>query len=213
MIVFVPGYDPETEANLAVAEQIRPEGCHALLARDATREALLAALTAIDAPVFAMSHGRRDAILAQGGGAALLREDAALLGLRTVFAFACHTAADLGQAAAQAGATWWGYTGAVHAPDPSPRLLPLFVGIFRYIRDVFPQARSRRQRAAVLLRIAELCHQAEHRLDELLETDPGLDAGPAYFCLLHIWQRLRTWGPGEPAPLSHQDAPEPVLFP
>ena len=159
MIVFVPGYDPETTANLVVAEQIRPASCHALLAQGATREALLAALATIDAPVFAMSPG------------------------------------------------------AVHAPDPSPELLPLFVEIFRYIRDAFARAGSRQERTAILVRIAELCHEAESRLDEQLEADPGLDAGPAYFCLLHIWQRLRVWGPDEPAPLSHQDAPEPVLFP
>lgn len=144
MIFFAPGYDPATEANLAVVERLL-------------------------------------------GG--------------------------LGPAAARQGAVWWGYTGAVTAPEPSPMLLPLFIQIFSFIRDEFARARSLEERRAVLLRTAELCHQAEAEIDDFFDQDPALDAGSAYLCLLHIWQRLRVWSPGAVSPLMHPDSPPPILFP
>ncbi|HEX3529341.1 MAG TPA: hypothetical protein VH988_19975 [Thermoanaerobaculia bacterium] len=213
MILFVPGYDPATRANLAVAEWILPDDCRPLLGGAATRDELLLALAHKARPLFAMSHGRPEDFAEQGGGVAFGLADVQALSHQPVFAFACHTVMGLGKAAAAAGSVWWGYTGAVStAPDSSPRLLSLFGKVFSYILDSFAEARSGEQRDAVLLRIAELCHEAEEQIDELQESDPDLDAGSALFCLLHIWERLRIWEPGASLPKKHPEAKPPVLF-
>jgi hypothetical protein len=127
--------------------------------------------------------------------------------------FACHTAADLGRAAARAGATWWGYTGAITSPDASEELSPLLAEIFVYLFGVFAGAASTEARQAVLIQLRERCHAAEIRIDDLLETDPNLDAGTAYLCLLHLWDRLRIWEERAESPLQHPEAKPPLLFP
>lgn len=212
MIFFVPRYDAATEANLAVAERLLSGGGPALLAENATRRNLLDALEARETPLFAMAHGRRDQLLAQGGGMALGLEDTHLLSGRRIFAYACHTAQELGGAVAATGGIWWGYTGSIGGPDVSPEVLPLFTGIFSYLREAFPSAQSAREKSEVLSRVADLCHEAEERVTELWIGNPDLDIGSALFCLLHIWQRLRVWEPGAPAPLKHPEAPLPILL-
>jgi hypothetical protein len=213
LIFFVPGYDPATRANLAVAERILSARCASLLDEAATRRSLLLTLAERGSPLFVMSHGRADDFAEHGGGVAFSPQDIWRLGRRPVFAYACHTATGLGKVAADHGTAWWGYTGAVTTPpDSSPRVLSLFVSIFRYIRDAFPDARSPEQRSAVLLRLAELCHEAEGEIDELLEADPDFDAMSALLCLLHIWERLRIWEPGLDAPKMHPEAKPPVLL-
>jgi len=213
LIFFVPGYDPATRANLAVAERILPARGYSMLGEGATREELLLALDALESPLFAMSHGGADDFKAQGGGLAFGLKDVPRLAARPVFAFACHTAGGLGQAAADSGTVWWGYTGAVTAPpDSSSPLFDRFVRIFVHIRDNFARARSSEERHTILLRIAELCHGVEEQIDGLLEAGMDLDAGSALFCLLHIWQRLRVWEPGAASPDMHPEAPPPILL-
>jgi len=212
VIVFVPGYDPATRSNLAVAERILTASHHALTGEAATRPHLLLALAARDSALFAMSHGRRDDLAAQGGELALGLADITRLRRRPVFAFACHTAGGLGQAAAANGSVWWGYTGAVTAPpDSPPELLSLCSAIFAYLSGAFT-ADSSSERSAVLLRIAEQCHQAEDRADDLLAAGADVDAGSAYLFFLHLWQRLRICEPGGTDPMMHPDAPPPILF-
>ena len=60
--------------------------------------------------------------------------DAASLAPRAVFAFACHTATEMGRVFAENGTDWWGYTGAISSPTTDPEILPLFVEIFRFMR-------------------------------------------------------------------------------
>jgi hypothetical protein len=212
LIVFAPRYDPATEGNLAVALRILPEGCRALLSEEATRAGLLESLTAAGAPLLCMSHGRPDQLLGQHGETALSGMDAPVLGQRPVFAFACHTASELGEIASREGTFWWGYTGRVTAPDSTEAVLPLFVEIFAYIRDAFPGADSAASCGDVLTRISELCHEAEVRVDDLLDTGTTLDVGSIYLCLLQLWQRLRVWLPGGMEPLLHPEAPPPALL-
>jgi hypothetical protein len=212
LIFFVPRYDAATEANLSVALNLLPEGAHALLAEVATRAELMAALTAWEEPLFAMTHGRQDRLLAQGGEQALGKDDHALLKGRAIFAYACHSAGELGQVVSSVEGVWWGYTGSIAAPEATPSCLPLFAGIFSYIRDAFPSPYSSRERMDVIGRLADLCHEAELRVDQLGEVDPELDVGSALFCLLHLWQRLRVWEPGAAAPLKHPEAPPPLLL-
>jgi hypothetical protein len=212
VIFFVPGYDLATRANLAVAERILKARDHALLGEGATRPHLLLALASRDSPLFVMSHGRRDEFAAQGGDPALRPVDTPRLGRRPVFAYACHTAGGLGQAAAGNGSVWWGYTGAVTAPpDSPPELLSLYSGIFEYLCSAFA-VQSPAGRRAVLLRLADLCHEVEEKVDELLASGIDLDAGSAYLSLLHLWQRVRICEPETADLAMHPDAPPPALF-
>lgn len=212
MIFFVPAYDPATEANLAVATQIVSGSSRALLGDSATRRKLLAELAVSPAPLFVMSHGRPDRLLAQGGETALSGVDLVVLAPYPVFAFACHSASLPGQEASVVGSVWWGYTGRITAPEISEEALPLFCSVFGFLCDAFPSADSSQSRRAVLLRIAELCQQATEEIDRLLQSDLDLDAGPVLLCLLQIWQRLRVWEPGAPEPMRHPDAPPPNLL-
>lgn len=208
----MPRYDAATEANFAVAERLLSGSGLALLAANATRENLLDALEALEAPLFAMTHGRPDQLLAQGGGRALDLQDVPLLAGRTTFAYACHTAQELGEAVAAVHGHWWGYTGSIGAPDLSSELLPLFIRIFSSLREAFPSAQSAREKSEVLSRIADLCREAEERVTDLWMDNADLDIGSALFCLMHIWQRLRVWGPGASVPLKHPEAPPPLLL-
>ncbi|HSG39396.1 MAG TPA: hypothetical protein VLE27_07135, partial [Thermoanaerobaculia bacterium] len=127
MIVFVPCHDAATEANLAVAEKILTEDSRPLFKDRATPAELLAALDREEVPLFAMAHGRPNALLAQDWKTGLSEDNVSVLGGRSVFAYACHTAGTLGREAARRGAVWWGYMGAIQSPDSSAVLLPVFV--------------------------------------------------------------------------------------
>jgi len=212
VIVFVPGYDAATRANLAVVERILTVSHHALTGEAATRPHLLLALASRESSLFAMAHGRHAELAAQGGESAFGLEDTTRLRRRPVFAFACHTAGGLGQAAAARGSVWWGYTGAVAAPpDSPPELLSLCSEIFAYLSDAFTTSSSG-ERSTVLIRVAALCHEAEEQVDGLLAAGVDLDAGSAYLFFLHLWQRLRICEPGLVSPVMHPDAPAPILF-
>jgi hypothetical protein len=130
VILFVPAYDATTYANLIVArrlEALLPTHSLSYLAEAATREALLSALDQTLLPVFIMTHGRPELLRGQAGTLALGTDpqDLRRLGSRSIYAFACHTANQLGEQAARAGASWWGYTGAIQCPDDAMGLLPI----------------------------------------------------------------------------------------
>jgi len=129
MIVFVPAYDEATAANLAIATALMTDDCRALVDERARREFLLPALAAPGVPLFAMTHGRPQLLRGQGGAPALVIADAASLAPRAVFAFACHTATEMGRVFAENGTDWWGYTGAISSPTTDPEILPLFLSV------------------------------------------------------------------------------------
>lgn len=220
MILFVPAYDEPTRSNLAVAKRLpEQQGEVRLLGDDASARLLRSAIvaTAGDAqrPLYVMSHGTRDAIRAQGGGAALEAADGLhllLLARRAVFAFACHTATVLGRVAATHGVVWWGYTGAIQSPVSEEPLAGLFAEIFRFLRDSFAGAASREARSQALEELRRRCREAERAVDEAFEADPSLDPSEALLCLLHLWDRLRIWLPGHDVPEHHPNARPPALM-
>ena len=213
MIVFVPAYDVATTANLAVAHDLVSAKDLGLLAGQATRENLVKALRgrATEA-LFSMSHGRPDKLCAQGGDAALTALDAVVMGHRSVYAFACHTASQLGFEMSRNGVIWWGYTGAIQCPDDSAPFRILFVQLFQFIREVFVAASTATQRIAAFEEIARRCEAAQAVVDEHALRDPDLDVWSAYHCLLHVWDRLRIWSPGAIHPEAHERSRPPSLF-
>jgi hypothetical protein len=213
MIIFAPGYDPATKANLAVARELVSTEDLALLAEEATRSKLVDTLRANEGrPLFSMSHGRPGHFCAQGGGAALSSDDTSVVGQRAIYSFACHTASRLGYEMCQVGVTWWGYTGTLQAPEAAAGLRGLFVELFRYIREAFVRASSCAERRVVIEEIARRCEVAQGRVDEGALADPDLDVMPAFLCLLHLWDRLRVWPPGAAEPERHERAQPPSLF-
>jgi hypothetical protein len=213
VIIFVPGYDPATNANLAVARELVSAQDIALLAEEATRENLLVALRTRTADaLFSMSHGRPDHVCAQGGEVALTVRDAVATSPRSMYVFACHTASRLGSGMSQSGTTWWGYTGAIQCPEDAVSFRPLFVELFRFIRESFVAASTQVERRAVLEEIARRCEEAQGIVDEHAIRDPDVDVWTAYHCLLHLWDRLRVWCPGASHPEAHPRANPPSLF-
>lgn len=209
MIVFVPAYDEPTRANAAVAQYITPSHADMLLAEGASATALHERLASAPVtPLLALAHGRPDALLGQHGSVALGESHVTLVAARQVFAFACHTAEILAPAGARAGAYWWGYEGYIASPDDKIELLPVFAGVFAFIRDEFPRARERAACERVLHRLADLCAEACERVDAILGPEADLHA---YLCLMHVWQRLTVHSPGGP-PVRHPHAP-PSLMP
>lgn len=212
MIVFVSAYDEATRANLAVARDLRLPHADRLIADGAVRTALHLALRANGAPLFAMSHGKPDHLCAQHCShatdhVALSVQDVSVLGSRSVFAYACHTAARLGPEVSSQGVTFWGYIREITAPDARDAFRGYFVRIFDYIGESFPGAGSAEQRRDVLERIKALCDEAALAVDEAADADPTLDVLETYQSLRDLWQYLRVNGAGAASAESHACAP------
>jgi len=156
-------------------------------------------------PVFAMSHGGAHRLSAQNGALALEVSDASTVGKRFLFVFACLTAGELGPAAAESGATWWGYTGAISAPSHDEPTIDVFVGIFEMIADRFAKASTTADRLRLIEDVAERCIHFSNALGDTAPAD-------AYLCLLHLWQRLRVWVPDSADPERHPLAPPPIIM-
>lgn len=164
-------------------------------------------------PLFAMCHGGPSHLCAQHGAHALTRHHLGdpVVSVRKMYVYACHTASELGALAARSGSSYWGYTGAISAPPTSENTLPILAPVFDFVRQTFPTTRDDETRAAFLLELQVRCEAATQRLDALWERDVDVEVD-AYLCLLHLWQRIRGWFPGEVEPRKHPDAPAPTLF-
>jgi len=207
MIVFVPGYDEATRANVAVATRMRIDACEVLLSSEATKSELLIRLARAPVPFFAMSHGEPNRLFDHNNEAALDSHDVSFIGNRCCYVFACWTAGELGRAAAQSGATWWGYTGAVGAPDADERFVGWFADVFEMIRGRFELALTIESRRQLLEDIATRCREYMAMLDDDEGASPD-----AYLSLMHIWGRLRVWVPGATDAERHPNAPLPSIL-
>lgn len=217
MIVFVPAYDAETYANLAVVSAIEfaPDSL-TLLGPAADRPALMHCLAATNhaspRPLFAMSHGERDRLRCQGALAALDVADLPTIGSRSIFAYACHTATHLGREASHHGAIWWGYTGAVSSPCDHPRLVGVFARLFAFIIQAFPSAHTEEQISHALDALARQCKDAADAVDHMAEADDSINVLEAYYALHHMWDRLRVWLASSSDAVKHPEAAPPILL-
>jgi hypothetical protein len=214
MIFFVPAYDECTRANLTIAQLITTNCYHCIqiFGVDATQDALFKELTKTNLPLFAMSHGNDSMLKAQDGQIALSNENIHKIGKRSVYAFACNTAIQLGKSAAEIGSTWWGYSCPISCAIDSPYVQSIFTDIFIFIRNNFHQATTPQQRQAVLDELKNRCEQAFHK--GLSECYAGTLLAPTfqeYQTLLEIWGRLRIWVPGLAQPEKHPSASEAVV--
>ncbi len=212
MIVFVPAYDISTKANLFIAKHIITSNCITLFEIQATRQELIAALSQANSlPLFAMSHGVRDALKGDKGEVALSSNDVNLLNKRTVYAFACHTAAQLGKSAADEGSIWWGYSDTISCAVDSPAVSEIFTEIFTFIRDNFKIATDAEEIQTILETLKQMCEQAAEQIDNIDFETEFSDIAEIQMTLLHIWDRLRIWIPNAEAPERHPYGSSPSL--
>jgi len=119
MILFVPGSDEPTNANLDIGKRLANGHIH-LLAEKAIRSNLIELLHELkNESLFSMSHGKSDMLLDNNRETAIGIDDKHLFTNRVVYAWACHTGSNLGKHIADNNGIWWGYTGAVTAPSTS----------------------------------------------------------------------------------------------
>ncbi len=207
MIIFATKYDAPTEACHSFAVALVTSSDTALLAADACRENLIKALSTHDVPLFVMSHGKTDTLIDQNRESALSLADTHLLHSRSNFAFACHSATELGKAMAAEGGTWWGYTGSISAPSELPECFDIFLPIFQYIVVNFSTCHSASDVHRIMRELKDSCEEANDQLDSL-----DLNDMEAYLYLRHIWDRLRVWLPNEGNPLMHPQATSPITI-
>jgi hypothetical protein len=206
MIIFASAYDEATRANHLVASRLQSADDVFLGAEHATRPALRGALAQTDEPLFAMSHGSDDMILAQGGSAsapALSADEVelAMLRGRSVFAHACLTGRELGKAMSRKGSIYWGYAVKVNAPEVHPQLLNIFVDVFSFIKSAFAHAKTGTSQDAFFAALRERCEAARDRLDDIDQPDGGFEVPMgAYQCLIQVERDLLVWAPGDEAP-------------
>jgi hypothetical protein len=127
---------------------------------------------------------------------------------RSVFAFACHTSAQLGRELARRGVTWWGYIIEVSAPDEREPFRPLFVEVFAYVQGAFAAADSAAARHEVLVHLRDLCDRAADVVNDMADADALLDVMDAMRSLRDIWQLLRIWSAGAQSAERHPHAPD-----
>lgn len=212
MIFFVPAYDLSTNANLTIAKLITTSNCVTLFDKHATKQELIVALSnKSDDPLFAMSHGLPDALKAQNGEVAISPNDVHLIGERKVYAFACHTAAELGKSAANQGTIWWGYSDTISCAIDSPALSSIFTDIFIFIRDNFEIATSTKDRQVMLEELKKKCEKAQDEVDRIDAEIEISEIMEVYRTLRHIWDRLRIWMPNAQQPEQHPEVSSPSL--
>lgn len=204
MIEFIPAYDDATLANLKmIAPLLQPGAIIGAEAGATLRDALV---SAPDRPLFAMSHGRPDALLGQGGAPALTIREAGLLRGRVGYAFACHTGTELGGGVASAGGWWFGYAGVIDAPGDGAEEAALLRALFSRVRDLCWQAADSGSPARIIDLIWDMIGDTE---SAMLEID---SSNITFFCLFSMRNRLRLWCPGAASPLKHPEATDPPLY-
>lgn len=210
-IVFVTSHDPQTAANLAIAQLIAsPEDLN-IFGANATRANLLQMLsTTAGSELFCMSHGSRDALLDDVRVGALEAKDAGPLKTCKVFAWACHTGARLGYVVSRSGGIWWGYDCAITAPDDRTAYAPIFASVFSEIKKSFAACEDEKSAHALIKHIHELCEAALVALDEMGAQD-DVDSFSLYSCCNQIWSRLSVWLAHQTNPCRHPIAPPPFI--
>lgn len=212
MILFVTAYDEATRPNLAVARLLSGI-THQIFEDKATRELLWDALSkSHDASLLAMSHGRRKFLRAQHGNPphAIETGDEPRLGTRRVFAWACHTSAELGVEAAKAGTIWFGFPVKIAAPPDHPQLQSMLAQILQSAILGLQNVNDELTCRALLDQLVELADNALLEIESLRNSnilhDSDFDSGVQQ-CFEQFQLRLEAWLPGYEFPIRPTRAP------
>jgi len=204
MILFAPAYDPATRSNHLMALRFEERASLALMQEDATRIRLLLALQASTDALVAFTHGTNDGFKGQHGEMALVSTDGASLQGRRALVYACHTGTNFGRMMAFAGSAWWGYTGTIVAPPDHVSEADIVAPVFDHLVTAFLNSQTPGSVSNVFDTLRSRCAEAAERLDARFETGEAVDM-ETYYCLLHVWDRLRIWLPGIGEPLHHPE--------
>lgn len=214
MIVFVTDFDGVTQGNKEVICPILVYFSFIeLVGSEAISENLVSKLRENpQSPLFVATHGKPTYFQDNNGKPALEKEDVSLLAQRKVYVFACWTANELGRMEWE-NTTYYGYTGAVSAPDADDmRLVKIQTPIFEYILRNFPTCHDE---AAVKIFIEELKNkvdEAEEALDDLFEEDTQIDTSDTNAFLNDVWKKLRVYHNNSVEPIRHQQGFETDIF-
>ena len=211
MLFFVPAHDEATNANFSLVGALNAPGDVLLHGESATRDALQGAIaTAEVKALFAMAHGKKNALLDNNRHDAIQRGDAASLSGFQVFAWACHTGAGLGHHVAQAGATWWGYDCAVTAPDDRAVYSSIQRRALEVAKTEFRSGIDAISIHTVLGNIRVACLDAIDALDGLHAFEDE-DCFALYSFCNQVWQRLSVWVGADAVPHRHPGGPAPYI--
>jgi len=204
MIVFIPGYDEPTKANLAIGKQLI-DGHLALVAQEATRNNLLDLLNKFrKESLFSMSHGKQDKLLDNNSEPAITIGDEYLFSNRITYAWACHTGTNFGKRISDHDGIWWGYTGKVTAPSISEPFRQKQEEVFRFIQNHFDKIKTPQEIIDMINIIKCKCDEMISIFDEIILSDTE-DTMEIYSCSNHIWERLLVWHPlTNEIPLKHE---------
>lgn len=213
MITFITSYDESTISNYNVTHTSVPVGAINLLGNAASRNNLIANLTAIPAvPVFIASHGSEIGIYSEIDLIALSIDNSNLFNNRNVYVYACYTANKLGRVSSNGNCIYWGYTGAISALVDDPFCIHYFREIFEFVINQFHNCTSRNSIVTFINDLKNMCDLAESHFDTLFEQEPNFDVMTAYTCTKDIWNRLRVFLQNENDQIVHVDAEIGDLF-
>lgn len=215
VITFVTAYDLATNSNRAIAEELNSIPYLTLFEKKATSKNLKELLQKHEnLPVFVMSHGEQAYFYDNNEDIALDSESAKTLQLlrnRSIYVFACHTAAKLAPKAAQKGTIYWGYNFQITAPDEQKEVKHLFVNLFLFIYNYFHLSTETTKIENFLVDLEQKCEETNYLLDQIYEQYPAICTSETYRCVLHIWSRLRVFVPNR-AILKHPKAPDDLFY-
>lgn len=215
VITFVPAYDLATSSNMAIAKELNTIPSLTLFEKKATSQNLKELLKKHkDLPIFVMSHGEKDYFYDNNEDVALDSKSEKILQLlknRSIYVFACHTAANLALKISQKGTIYWGYNFQITAPDEQSEIKQLFVNLFSFIYNHFHTNTEITKVENFLVDLEQKCEETNYLLDQIYEQYPAIFSSETYRCLLHIWSRLRVFTPNGEV-LKHPNAPEDLLF-
>ncbi|QXE92550.1 hypothetical protein KP001_08550 [Geomonas subterranea] len=211
MIIFSTNFDEQTLACHNMIQNLNVGSAKILSAGDAVKITLETELSAAPGNIFAMTHGRTNALIGNDSNPAIDLQNSVILKDLTIFAFACHTSAILGKEVSGIGGTWFGYIGPIGCPDSKGDGLEIFKPIFQFIYDNYQHVRSVAQCNQFISDLKTLCDLAEEQVDAILFTseDVGLSS---FLCLKNTWERLRVWIANEATSIAHPNATEPLVF-
>ncbi|MBT1443419.1 hypothetical protein KJI95_02630 [Shewanella sp. JM162201] len=214
MISFVTNYDEATSCNYEVYGNCGLNPTISLLGDNAIARNLVSELTVVSRDVFAMSHGDDNKLCDQQGNDTFTEEILASLSASesfNIFAYACNTSRVLGEVAARNNIKWFGFVEPINPPETDSSLLNVYVDIFSFIFENFPNVSCDNSALNFLDNLKLLCaHKSEH-IDGITLSNGGPPTLSAYISVKQMWEKQKIWLPGYGS-VVHPGAPAPILW-
>jgi hypothetical protein len=211
MIVFATNHDSSTALSFSIAQAIIEENDVVLLKNDAKKanlEELLSKYPKLS--LIGISHGEKDFWVGNDDKPALTLYPKELLQQRSIFAYACNTAIDLGeQLGKENGCFYWGYNNKILVGELE--LQPILIPILLYIKKHFHILSDKALIIAFLDELRKLCDDTTEDYTVLwVMEDKFSSIMQLTQALRDIWAKLVVSFDNQT--LSHPDSIEPALW-